>query len=241
MALPRSKSESSFISLTSSSPVPLLCFVDFHILLTASQYPLSSATLSHFLKSYPLSTSFPPAVETAVLRTRLGHPTFDGGVFLLDNCAPAERIHSLSADWLTLSMKSPHYLVTSPLTLACIIGLCARSMQYSILVLVQTTSAPAYFPSPGVPISSHLLISLSWVMPTLTSPTPGHGSSPTSVGKRSLPSPFHRLQASRSVQDDRPRVPRPSCPQNPAYVNYSKDHMPNLTHRRSGGNPSLTQ
>lgn len=41
------------------------------------------------------------------------NPTLDGRAFLLTNGAPAERVHSLSDDGLTLGMKSSHNLVSS--------------------------------------------------------------------------------------------------------------------------------
>lgn len=41
------------------------------------------------------------------------NPTLDGGVFLLENGAPAERIHSLPDDGLTLQMKSSDYLISA--------------------------------------------------------------------------------------------------------------------------------
>lgn len=41
----------------------------------------------------------------------------DGGVFLLDNGSPVERLHSISDEGLTLALKSSNYLVPASLGL----------------------------------------------------------------------------------------------------------------------------
>lgn len=162
MARQRSESERFFVYLPPSVPVPLLCFVGFYVLLTAYKFPSPSATLSTFRSHLLCLARRRPASKQPFVAHDWVNPTLDGGVFLLANSAPAERMHPLCDEGHILTMNSSNYLV-SPSFVFDHRDMRTRHFSHRYWGQFLTSSTPMYSPSTGVPISSHRLICMPWL------------------------------------------------------------------------------